>query len=187
MPDNGLKFTSMIVSSFLGKNRIGPAELTTLIRKVHTAFTDVDAPAPEPAPPRTPAVSIRRSVTPDAIICMDCGKPFKSLRRHLATSHDLSPEAYREKWDLPKTYPMVAAAYSSMRSAMAKSFGLGSRGSASAPDTITADPTLAAPELPHAPPASAPKPRARVRAAGETKAKAAKLKTSRSAKPRTAE
>ena len=126
MPDNVLEFTSMIVSSFLGKNQTIGTDLPALIRTVHAALTDATAPSPEPAPPQSPAVTARRSVTPDALLCMECGKPFKSLKRHLSTDHDLSPEAYRAKWLLPQTYPMVAPTYSAARSVLAKSIGLGS-------------------------------------------------------------
>ena len=138
MPDNVLESTTLIVSSFLGKNQASGSELTTLIRAVHTALADAAAPPPEPPPPQTPAVSIRRSITPDAILCMECGKSFKTLRRHLRTDHDLSREAYRSKWSLPKTYPMTAPDYSAARSRLAKSSGLGASGKTAARETVTA-------------------------------------------------
>ena len=125
MPDNVLEFTSMIVSSFLGKNQTSGADLPALIRTVHGALTNAAAPLPEPEPPQAPAVTARRSITPDALVCMECGKSFKSLKRHLRTDHGLSPEGYRSKWSLPKTYPMVAPTYSAARSALAKSTGTG--------------------------------------------------------------
>ena len=127
-------------------------------------------------------MTVRRSITPDAILCMECGKSLKSLKRHLRTDHDLSPESYRSKWGLPKTYPMVAATYSAARSALAKSIGLGFRGTLGAGDTATAAASApAAPEVPEAPPAT--KPRARTGAVAEPKASAAKPKRLRAAKP----
>jgi len=184
MSDNVLEFTSMIVSSFLGKNQTGRTELTTLIRTVHTALTNAVAPPAEPAPPQTPAVSARRSVTPDAILCMECGKPFKSLKRHLRIDHDLSPETYRAKWSLPKTYPMTAPVYSAARSVLAKGIGLGSRGRTPTPETMTANnaaTTPAAHEVDEA--RSAPKPKSRARAAAQPQGAAAKPKGSRPAVP----
>ena len=83
------------------------------------------APAAPAAEPLIPAVSIRKSVTPDAIICLEDGKSFKSLKRHLSSKYDLTPEQYRTKWGLPADYPMVAPAYAEARSALAKSIGLG--------------------------------------------------------------
>ena len=183
MPDNALKFTVAIVSSYLGKHRTSGTDLTTLIRTVHTALTTAAAPPPVPAPPQAPAVSARRSVTPDAILCMDCGKAFKSLRRHLSTDHDQSAEAYREKWGLPKTYPMVAPAYSAARSALAKSIGLGSRRDLPLETVPAAELASAAPvafETAEEPP---PPPRkARARPATQPKSRAARPKGSKGAK-----
>jgi predicted transcriptional regulator len=87
------------------------------------------------AAPLIPAVSIKKSVTPDYLICLEDGKRFKSLKRHLMTHYDLTPEAYRQKWGLPVDYPMVAASYAAKRSELAKSFGLG-RKAASAPEPV---------------------------------------------------
>jgi predicted transcriptional regulator len=187
MPENVLEFTSMIVSSFLGKNQTSRTDLPALIRTVHAALTDAAAPSPGPAPPQTPAVTVRRSITPDAILCMECGKPFKSLKRHLSTDHALSPDAYRAKWSLPKTYPMVAPAYSAARSVLAKSIGLGARGRVAAGETTTADPiaTPAAPEVVEAPAALEPK--AFARAAARAKAATAKPKRPRAVKAKEAE
>lgn len=105
------------------------AELPTLIADVHSALNNTAAPAPVviPIEKPKPAVSVRKSVQDDQITCLECGGTFKSLKRHLMTHHNLSPEEYREKWDLPTDYPMVAPAYAEARSRLAKEMGLGQR------------------------------------------------------------
>lgn len=182
MSDDVLEFTSMIVSSFLEKNRTSGTDLLTLIRTVHTALTNAAAPLPEPTPPQTPAVTVRRSVTPDAILCLECGKPFKSLKRHLSTDHALSPETYRSKWGLTKTYPMVAPAYSATRSALARSIGLGARGRVAAGETTTVEPIA-----PPAPPEVVEAPAARTRAAARARGDVAKPKRPKAAKAKETE
>jgi predicted transcriptional regulator len=99
---------------------------------VHRALTGVSVVAPEPEPRKEPAVPVRRSITPDYLVCLEDGKTFKSLKRHLRTKYDLSPEDYRAKWGLPKDYPMVAPNYAAARSALAKNMGLGKGGRQSA-------------------------------------------------------
>ena len=124
-----------IVTAFVSNNPLPKGELPALIHAVHSAVEAL-ATGPESAPPqveaKAPAVPIRKSVTPDFLICLDDGKRFKSLRRHLA-GLGLTPEQYREKWNLPSDYPMVAPNYAAQRSALAKKIGLGqSRGKADA-------------------------------------------------------
>ena len=118
--------TTEIVAAFVSHNAVPAAELPALLQSVHAGLvriaTGVQAPVEQPAP--TPAVSIRQSIKPDYLICLDDGKKFKSLRRHLAVL-DMTPEQYRAKWNLPPDYPMVAANYSAARSEMAKKIGLG--------------------------------------------------------------
>lgn len=115
-----------IVSAYVSKNNVTHADLSGLIASVHASLSKLDSEPEAPAAaPLVPAVSIRKSVTPDAIICLEDGKSFKSLKRHLRTSYDLTPEQYRTKWGLPVDYPMVAPAYAEARSALAKSIGLG--------------------------------------------------------------
>lgn len=135
-----LQHTSDIVSAYVSRNQLGRAELTDLIASVHgklagiEAGTDVlGAAEQEVSAPLVPAVPIDQSVTEDAIICLEDGKPFKTLKRHLRTSYDMSPEEYREKWGLSKGYPMVAPAYSAKRAATAKAIGLGRKPAAKAP------------------------------------------------------
>ncbi len=129
--DEMVQLTADIVSAYVSNNKIGSAELGKLIEDVHTALQrGPGAPAaPEPEP-REPAVSIRRSVTPDFIVCLEDGKKFKSLKRHLHGEHGLSPEEYRSKWGLPRDYPMVAPNYAQARSDLAKSMGLGRKAAA---------------------------------------------------------
>jgi predicted transcriptional regulator len=121
-----LAMSAMIVSAYVTHNNVTRGDLPGLIASTHAALGGLGSePAAEPAAPLVPAVSIRKSVTPDAIICLEDGKAFKSLKRHLRTKFDLTPEQYRTKWGLPADYPMVAPAYAEARSALAKSMGLG--------------------------------------------------------------
>jgi predicted transcriptional regulator len=123
-----LEKTTEIVAAFVSKNQTATSELPALIQAVHRALTGVSVVAPEPEPRKEPAVPVRRSITPDYLICLEDGKTFKSLKRHLRTKYDLSPEDYRAKWGLPKDYPMVAPNYAAARSALAKNMGLGKGG-----------------------------------------------------------
>ena len=122
-----------IVAAYVSKNTVPAAELPSLIKDVFGALDHVaKQPAEGVEPELKPAVSIRRSVTPDHIICLEDGKKFKSLKRHLRTHYDLSPEEYREKWGLAHDYPMVAPNYARARSDLAKKMGLGQKGRRSA-------------------------------------------------------
>ena len=125
-----MEMTADIVASYVSNNSVAAADLQGLIQQIHKALTGVAEGAAEPAPPEvlSPAVSIRKSITPDHLICLEDGRKFKSLKRHLRTKYDLSPEAYRAKWKLPKDYPMVAPNYAEARSNLAKQMGLGQGG-----------------------------------------------------------
>lgn len=116
-----------IVSAFVANNSVSAAELPHLIQAVHAALAALSAePAAVEAPKQlTPAISVKRSVTPDSIVCLECGQKFKSLKRHLLSKHGLAPDEYRKKWELSYDYPMVAPNYALTRSAMAKEIGLG--------------------------------------------------------------
>ena len=115
-----------IVSAYVTNNSVRPGELPTLISEVYRALNSTSQGLNQPAAePLKPAVSPKRSVQPDYLVCLEDGKKFKSLKRHIQTHHDLSPEQYREKWNLPKEYPMVAPNYAAARSALAKKAGLG--------------------------------------------------------------
>jgi predicted transcriptional regulator len=124
-----IEMTADIVSAYVGNNTISAAELPSLIQSVHRALAGVSGAAePVEVAPRDPAVPVRRSITPDFIICLEDGRKFKSLKRHLRTKYNMSPEDYRAKWGLPKDYPMVAPNYAKARSELAKQMGLGQGG-----------------------------------------------------------
>jgi predicted transcriptional regulator len=115
-----------IVSAYVSNNTVPAADLPALIASVHRALSSTHAGSTEPEPePLKPAVNPKKSVFPEYIICLEDGKKFKSLKRHLRTHYDLSPEEYREKWGLAPDYPMVAPNYAAARSALAKKMGLG--------------------------------------------------------------
>lgn len=121
-----LELTTSIVAAYVANNNVQTSDLVDLIASTYSALAKLGlVPASVPAVALVPAVPIRKSVTPDAIICLEDGKSFKSLKRHLNTSYGLTPEEYRRKWALPVDYPMVAPAYAEARSALAKSMGLG--------------------------------------------------------------
>jgi predicted transcriptional regulator len=119
--------TTQIVSAYVSNNPVPVGELPSLIRQVHTALVNVGAPAEVSAERPQPAVPVKRSVTPDYIICLEDGKKLKMLKRHLKTAFNMTPEEYRERWELPSDYPMVAPNYATQRSRLAKQIGLGTR------------------------------------------------------------
>lgn len=124
-----LEMTADIVSAYVGNNSVSAEALPTLIASIHAALSGVSAGPVEPEPePKEPAVPIRKSINPDFLICLEDGRKFKSLKRHLRTKYDMSPEEYRAKWGLPKDYPMVAPNYAKARSELAKQMGLGQGG-----------------------------------------------------------
>ena len=118
-----LRLTSTIVGAHVSHNPIAAAELPSVIVTVHQALATLGP--EEPAPKPTPAVPIKRSVTPDYIICLEDGIEHKMLKRHLKTAHSMSPDEYRERWGLPRDYPLVSPNYAKQRSALAKKIGLG--------------------------------------------------------------
>lgn len=126
MKETLVELTAEIVSAYVSKNNVAGAELGQLIAEVHGALKNSvnGATEPQSEAPR-PAVPVRKSVTPDYIICLEDGKRFKSLKRHLRSHYDMTPEQYRERWGLPADYPMVAPSYTDARSALAKKMGLG--------------------------------------------------------------
>ena len=124
-----IAMTAGIVSAYVGNNVVSTADLPALIKQVHAALANVGAPAAEPAPaPKEPAVPVKKSITPDFLVCLEDGRKFKSLKRHLRTKYNMSPEDYRAKWGLAKDYPMVAPNYAKARSDLAKQMGLGQGG-----------------------------------------------------------
>jgi len=134
-----IELAADIVSAYVSNNSLPTSELPALLGSVHAALTaTVNGQVEEPKPALTPAVSIKKSVTPDYLVCLDDGKKFKSLKRHLRTTYDMTPEQYRAKWDLPRDYPMVAPNYAKARSELAKTMGLGQRRKAAAKTTAPA-------------------------------------------------
>lgn len=118
-----------IVTAFVSNNPVPPSELPSLIGNVHKALAGLGSgEETKIAEPLSPAVPIKKSIGQDFIICLEDGRKFKSLKRHLRTKYNLSPEEYRAKWGLPKDYPMVAPAYAEARSNLAKQMGLGQGG-----------------------------------------------------------
>ena len=119
------ELTADIVSAFVGNNAVPLGSLADLIVSVHTSLSGLGHPIEPVVEPQSPAVSPKRSVMPDFIICLEDGKRFKSLKRHLRTSYNLTPDEYCAKWGLPHDYPMVAPNYAAKRSALAQASGLG--------------------------------------------------------------
>jgi predicted transcriptional regulator len=123
-----VELTVDIVSAYVSNNPVPPGELAQLIARTHTALIQVangQGEAKAAAAPQQPAVPVKKSVTADHIVCLEDGRTFKSLKRHLRAKYDMSPEQYRAKWGLPPDYPMVAPNYAKARSDLAKAIGLG--------------------------------------------------------------
>ena len=120
-----LALTSEIVSSHVSNNAVNQNDLTTMIQTVFSTLEGLAAPQEEPVEELKPAVSIKRSVSDEYIVCLEDGKKLKMLKRHLKTAYDMTPEDYRAKWGLPADYPMVAPAYARKRQELAKKIGLG--------------------------------------------------------------
>ena len=124
--DACLALTADIVAAYVGRHEVAPNDIPALIYQVHAALVRVGGGALEVAAEAPkPAVSPKRSVTPEYIVCLEDGKKFKSLKRHLRTQYKMTPEQYREKWGLPPDYPRVAPTYAAARSHLAKQMGLG--------------------------------------------------------------
>jgi predicted transcriptional regulator len=123
---NYIGLTAEIVSAYVSNNTVASADIPALISQVHMALQRVSTgEAQASTEPLKPAVSVKKSINPDFVICLEDGKKFKSLKRHLRTQYNMTPEQYREKWGLPADYPMVAPNYAAARSQLAKQMGLG--------------------------------------------------------------
>ncbi|RWM07972.1 MucR family transcriptional regulator [Mesorhizobium sp.] len=122
---NLIELTADIVSAYVSKNPLPVSSLPELISSVNSSLSKIGQPVEAETPAQAPAVNPRRSVFPDYIVCLEDGKKFKSLKRHLDVHYGLTPDEYRAKWGLKQDYPMVAANYAAQRSALAKSSGLG--------------------------------------------------------------
>ncbi len=124
-----LKLTADIVSAYVSNNNVSPNEITAVIEQVYKTLSGVGVESTVTMANRPPpAVPIKRSVTPDFIICLEDGKKLKMLKRHLKTAYNMTPEEYKERWGLPSDYPMVAPSYAKRRSKLAKDIGLGTKG-----------------------------------------------------------
>ena len=121
-----IELTAGIVSAYVSNNSVSATDIPNLINQVHSALMRVSAGQSDAQPePLKPAISVKKSITPDFIVCLEDGKKFKSLKRHLRTQYNMTPEQYRDKWALPPDYPMVAPNYAAARSQLAKKMGLG--------------------------------------------------------------
>jgi predicted transcriptional regulator len=120
-----IDLTANIVSAYLSNNPTPASEIPNLISQIHAALLRVSGRVETLAEPAKPAVSVKKSMTPDYLVCLEDGKRFKSLKRHLRTQYNMTPEQYRDKWGLPADYPMVAPNYAVARSDLAKKMGLG--------------------------------------------------------------
>lgn len=156
-----LTLTADIVSAFVSNNTAHASDLPEVIRTIHSALVGIAAGKAEAERPEVPvpAVPVKRSVAEDHITCLEDGKTFKSLKRHLQAEHGMTPDQYRERWGLPRHYPMVAPHYAAARSELARAAGLGNRRRTDAP--AGDEPVPPAPD--HAAPAASPVPKRRGR------------------------
>lgn len=144
---NYIEVVADLVSAYVSNNSMRASDLPDFIASIHASIQHLAAGQVEtpPAPPPVPAVPIKKSLTQDHIICLEDGKKFRSLKRHLGTVYNMTPDEYRTKWGLPKDYPMVAPGYSEIRSKLAKDIGLGQQRA----DAVEASPPAAVePEAP---------------------------------------
>ena len=124
--NNYIGLTAEIVSAYVSNNPVASADIPALINQIHSALLRVSTGEAQPSSePLKPAVPIKKSINPDFIVCLEDGKKFKSLKRHLRTQYNMTPEQYRDKWSLAADYPMVAPNYAAARSQLAKQMGLG--------------------------------------------------------------
>ena len=127
--DTLVALTAEIVAAHVSNNSVSIADIATLIGSVHASLSGLgEAPEPEPQPEQKPAVSVRASIKPDYLVCLEDGKQVKMLKSYLRTNFDMTPEEYRAKWNLPKDYPMVSPNYAARRRELAKEIGLGKFG-----------------------------------------------------------
>lgn len=125
MKETLITLTSDIVAAHVSNNDVGVADVPALITSVYSALSGLGGTPAVEEPRPEPAVSIRSSVKKDHVVCLDCGKRMKMLKRHLSTEHDMTPEEYKARWDLPADYPLVAPNYAETRRTLAKKIGLG--------------------------------------------------------------
>jgi predicted transcriptional regulator len=127
MQETWITLTADIVAAHVSNNSVAVSDLPALIANVHNALAGLGSPVAEPEVKQEPAVSVRASIKPDYIVCLEDGKKLKMLKRHLMTHYQMTPEQYRAKWNLPADYPMVAPNYAEQRRTLAKKIGLGTK------------------------------------------------------------
>ena len=125
--DNMIVLVSKIVAGYVSHNNVPPNEITSLVNTVHQALLSISGGMDYTHRTQEPAIAVKKSITPDYLICLEDGKKFKSLKRHLRTRYNMTPEEYRQKWGLPPDYPMVAPNYATARSNLALAMGLGQK------------------------------------------------------------
>ena len=125
--DELLRMTTQVVSAYVGNNQVPESQISDVIQSIYDSLEGLGSGEKSSQTKQKPAVPIKRSITPDHIVCLEDGKKLKMLKRYLRTAHKLTPEEYRTKWGLPADYPMVAPNYAKQRSAFAKEIGLGKR------------------------------------------------------------
>lgn len=151
-----IELTADIVSAHVANNNVASTELPDLIRSVHAALSKTSEPLAEPAVRPEPAVSVRASVKPDYIVCLEDGAKLKMLKRYLRTNFNMTPEDYRAKWDLPRDYPMVAPNYAEQRRGLAHKIGLGRKKAPAETAVVDAKPKRRAAKAAPAPAPEAP-------------------------------
>jgi predicted transcriptional regulator len=127
MQETLVTLTADIVAAHVSNNSVAVSDLPLIIQNVHGALASLSQPVAQPEEPQEPAVSVRASVKPDYIVCLEDGKKLKMLKRHLMTHYQMTPDEYRAKWKLPADYPMVAPNYAEQRRSLAKKIGLGTK------------------------------------------------------------
>ncbi|VXC83986.1 Transcriptional regulatory protein MucR [Sphingomonas sp. AX6] len=127
MAETLITLTADIVAAHVSNNSVAVSDLPLIIQNVHSALTGLGTPVAEPEVKQEPAVSIRSSIKPDYVVCLEDGKKLKMLKRHLMTHYQMTPDDYRAKWNLPADYPMVAPNYAEQRRTLAKKIGLGTK------------------------------------------------------------
>lgn len=165
-----LTLTADIVSAHVANNTVSVSDVSGLVQRVHEALSTLGQPASEESAEKVPVVSIRASIKPDYIVCMECGKKQKILKRHLQTAHGMTPDQYRKDYGLPSSYPMVAGNYSERRRTLAKETGLGRKPEQKSAPAVEEQPEQQTPKAAEAAAKDAPKPRRTSRKAASQKA-----------------
>ncbi|THD37826.1 MAG: transcriptional regulator [Sphingomonas sp.] len=127
MQETLVTLTADIAAEYLGNNNVAVSDIELVIQNIYRGLSKLNPAAPPPAPKQEPAVSVRASIKPDYVVCLEDGKKLKMLKRHLMTHYQMTPDQYRAKWNLPADYPMVAPNYAEQRRTLAKKIGLGTK------------------------------------------------------------